>query len=535
MMANARNDREIGGQVVDENGKGMVGVQVHATVIDAQGATHQLGSSKRTNPQGYFIIRETAETADAFQLLVDQISDTKTADISFQVTSGTDYQEPVLPGAPPTYQTTDRVVDAILVMETTQVAAPAEAITTSPTGGATSPSQTPGSSNPSSTSAGGTPSRSASSPYQPGPLDLTDLIAVLNEMVALNPTAHETGTRSGKRYSNGTTNLQSIVDEALLEVLGRHVSLNDPRAIREALTQVFPETIEDERYVYHWTPRTYIVQTELGGALSGAQASLYQRAQRALDDILPLLDGLHPLSPTADEEEMEACRATVRQQIIELVNELGYEGTPRVQRVTKILEVLLGANRTSGEWAILEETFGLSLDNVVTVDEERMYTDSLIIGDYLRSLAESWDRFVEQGESLGGTLMILSRSFAVVAESVDELISALDAVAIGPHERQLIAIDDEPNEIYLGDLLDWINHFATEEGPALARSGGIRGLETVITMSDELARLVGNAKSTPALQRQRVLRALDELLEKLDGLADEVQTYVDSRKGISKP
>src|SRR6202040_130047 len=91
-----------------------------------------------------------------------------------------------------------------------------------------------------------------------------------------------------------------------------------------------------------WTPRTYAVQTDLSGGITGAQASVYARAKDALDQSLPLLDGLYALFEEAKPEDVTALRATVRSQFIDLVNEFGLLGGPRIPRVTQLFFLLLG-------------------------------------------------------------------------------------------------------------------------------------------------------------------------------------------------
>jgi hypothetical protein len=62
--------------------------------------------------------------------------------------------------------------------------------------------------------------------------------------------------------------------------------------------------------------------------MSTTQASLYASAKEALDKSLPLLDGLCPLNPNADSEEIAAIKAAVKNQLTDLVNELGFVSGP---------------------------------------------------------------------------------------------------------------------------------------------------------------------------------------------------------------
>ena len=62
-----------------------------------------------------------------------------------------------------------------------------------------------------------------------------------------------------------------------------------------------------------WTPRTYAGQTDLGGGVAGAQASLVTFVRRMLDGSLKILDNIEPLVPNAGPEELSVARAIPRQ------------------------------------------------------------------------------------------------------------------------------------------------------------------------------------------------------------------------------
>src|SRR5260370_41579486 len=79
------------------------------------------------------------------------------------------------------------------------------------------------------------------------------------------------------------------------------------------------------------------------GTISGAQASLSKRAKEAVDQALPLLDGLVPLNADAGDD-VEAIKTIVRKQMLALVEELGAPGGPRVPHVGQVFRLLGGAS-----------------------------------------------------------------------------------------------------------------------------------------------------------------------------------------------
>ena len=60
------------------------------------------------------------------------------------------------------------------------------------------------------------------------------------------------------------------------------MNATDPKGFLGALNQSFTVTEVEGHIESKWTPRTYAVQTDLAGGITGAQASLYSRAKDAL-------------------------------------------------------------------------------------------------------------------------------------------------------------------------------------------------------------------------------------------------------------
>jgi hypothetical protein len=100
-----------------------------------------------------------------------------------------------------------------------------------------------------------------------------------------------TTSRPATSGTAGTSALGDIVHNALRDVLGWRPKAHDPKSFVIALKQAFTPTEVEGRTTWTWTPRTYAIETDLG-AITGAQASIYARAKAALDQSLPLLEGL---------------------------------------------------------------------------------------------------------------------------------------------------------------------------------------------------------------------------------------------------
>ncbi len=347
------------------------------------------------------------------------------------------------------------------------------------------------------------------------------------------------GNGYGAHRTSDSGALQEILDGALVNVLGRRFDKNDSRAFYDSLTRSFAvETVDGKRQI-KLTQRAYAVQTELGGTVTGAAASLYHRGQAALNDALLLLTGLDPLDPDSDKQEFAAIRSIIKTEFVELVNEFGLEEGPRQQRVNDTFSLLFE------QLDLLEAEGGYSDQFINTVDEEQHLTNFLVVRDYVSALDATWRTFqqeFDQTKFLGTQLVLLERAFFSVGESVNETYQLMNSVYLGPAERQAVRIifprtvthngqsipilDDNsiPEPLLVEELLSWVSRFAQTEGPTLIRDGGRRGVETIKKKASLLQRLVLGAAQTQSVShigysRVRVRRSLSELATQLEQVA----------------
>ena len=356
----------------------------------------------------------------------------------------------------------------------------------------------------------------------------------------------------GGRPSGGAAG--GMVEAAIRDVLSWRIRGADPKGFVAALKQSFTLSEVEGHTVWQWNQRSYSAQPDMG-AITGAQASVYARAKDALDQSLPLLDGLYPLLPDFDPQDTDAIRAIVRSELIELVSEIGVEGGPRLQRVNGLFDLLLGGPRATnsfsgaasslaqvaGQLGTLRDRFGMDPALVNTIDEEQNLTNFLILVDYVQGLHQSWTTFFDKNEVFLGTqLVLLSRAMAVVAESVQETYFAMDSVFMGPAERQTTKLFIlNGRRFSVADLLDWVDRFSSVEGPQLITDAGKDGVETFVATARQLHGLVGQAvklaqqpgpNPIPAFHTARVRRTLEELnrfVGEMVNLAADVKRFPD--------
>jgi hypothetical protein len=364
---------------------------------------------------------------------------------------------------------------------------------------------------------------------------------------------------SGSEYGGGgsaagSLQLSQLATQTITNVLGWKPKDGDAKGFVGALTQSFSLQDVEGHTEATWTPRTYAVQTDLSGGITGAQASLYMRANGALQQSSPLLDGLYALNPDSDAEMVTALKDIVSSQFNELVNELGYAGGPRISRVNQYFQLLLGGppipNTASTGFSVVSDpdqiqgTLGRLRDElqlqsfshyVNTIEDEQDVTNYRILSDYLTSLAQSWVNNVgffgldTKQAFLGTQLVLLSRQLSVIGETVGEVRFALDSVFIGPSERQTLQLEFASGEpaIFIEDILSWTEAFAKDEGPQLIQNAGKLGVgDGFLPVVDKLVAVVTEARHPQneadlpdGYRTIRVRHALKDLQDQLGELS----------------
>jgi hypothetical protein len=392
--------------------------------------------------------------------------------------------------------------------------------------------------------------------------DVEDAISypVLTEEIGYRPSPVGIPTGGGGGiFSSGGGGLGQVAAKAVSEVLGWKPSTTDPKGFVGALTQAFTLTDVEGHVESTWIPRTYAVQTDLGGGITGAQASLYTRAKNALDSALPLLEGLYPLDPEADPEYVKALREMARSQMTEIVKELGTVGLPSILRIDTYFGILLGQNpaqipgtgrvefdpdQITGTLGELRNTYGIKFvgnkfNN--SVEDEQDITNFRVISDYMTSLMQSWIAnrqffFVNPGQQafFGTQLVLISRQFTTISETVNEVRFALDSVFIGPSERQTLLLrfkDTALAPMFLEDVLGEVERFFGDEASRLLRDGGkISVTNNILPVVQSLQHMVDQAHAPlnidelpDGFKTARVHNALDDLQDQLEALIELIE------------
>jgi hypothetical protein len=363
------------------------------------------------------------------------------------------------------------------------------------------------------------------------------------------PVTDATPTQPASGSTSGPASLTRLVDGAMKTALGRLPKLDDTRSFVGALNQAFKLSQTEGHTVVEWTPHALSGTTDLGGGVTGAQASLAAFGQNALKATLPLIDGLYSLLPDPDPQEVTAARSNLRTPWIEGVEEFATEGGPRAPRVNQLftqiwMQHLPYLGQQLG-MVVVENgkpkpgdgvPFIISREHVITPDEEENLTNFIAVKDYVYSVILSWENYLKsrtQNEDLGTGLVLLARALSVVAEQVAEVYASMDSVYIGPAERLVIPVTFSNNRtMMVEELMSWIDTFASEEAPSLIQEGGLRGVQAIQPIVEELEDLIGefvdqieapNSGLPDGLRQRRVKNPLKELEKYLSDVETQIK------------
>lgn len=382
-------------------------------------------------------------------------------------------------------------------------------------------------------------------------------------------TAGTAPSRASADGYGGGQGAGATVAAAIRDVLGYRTRATDAKGFQTALQRSFTCSETAGHTVCTWTHRSYAatIPADLG-ALTGAQASLYNQAKNSADVILPLLAALTPLRSNVDYEDAEAIRSIVRSRVVAIVEEMGLEGGPRVQRVDELFDRLTKTEpdtlrtlprQVKGELRTLGKRFGMTRWRVNTLSEEENFTNYIIIVDNVVMMAAAWytakdyfayDLSTLKGDDgrpfLGTQLVLLSRQLNVIAETVNECYFAMDTVFLGQAERQTVLLDLENKvgdrtKIFVSELLDWITRFSTDEGPQLIEDAGTDGVNAFRPTVQRLARLARSAANLkidgehsnglpPSFFTKRVKSALEQLASQLTRTEELAAAVIDRLK-----
>ncbi len=401
---------------------------------------------------------------------------------------------------------------------------------------------------------------------------LNDIANSFSRYAANQQTAFDSGAARSSS-SNDATSMERQVQRALTQVLGRSPG-RGANSFMSALNGAFPAQATSDGQQVAFTPSRSVVSlyqpggsangtypmmgnsTIAGdgyaGTISARQANLYRQASIIASDAQRVLNGLTPFVPEAENDQVEALRALVRSEINALVDEFGRVDEPRKDRVLAYFSALKLHIKGFGSRAFLDNPPLAS-----TVDDETQTAGFELLKSYERTLRQTWDTFFNtdtlspKSFSLSERVERANILLPIVAQVNNDFEAAMDSVGFTESERRSMAarfdtlagfglvpqgIDTQLPAISVYDLNDWVDRFASLEGPSILSDSGQYGLDFVtdqadklfwvlapvisILEADESANVLGNTMLEQVLSNERVRFAINNLLSQLNALAD---------------
>jgi hypothetical protein len=401
---------------------------------------------------------------------------------------------------------------------------------------------------------------------------LNDIANSFSRFAAYQQTAFESGAARSSS-SNDANTMSKQVQSAINRVLGKGTVGGS--SFIAALNSAFPSTItSDGPQVITMPSRSMVALYQPGGSsngvyspgsngsgtvaangyagtLSARQATLYRQASVLAGDGLRVLAGLTPFAPEAELDQVEALRAMIRSEINSLVEEFGRVDEPRNERVIAYFSALRLHLADFGRRSFLDNSVQPN-----TVEDETQIAGFALLNNYRSTLREAWETF-SQFETQSSTSFSLSERveranilLPIVSQVNNDFEAAMDSVGFAESERRSLAArfdtlaglqplpipPDSLSDISVYDLTEWIDRYASLEGPTILADSGQYGLDFVTDQADRLFWVIAPVVAViefietnsianslmleQILSNERVRFALNNLLSQLNALAD---------------
>jgi hypothetical protein len=412
------------------------------------------------------------------------------------------------------------------------------------------------------TLAAGIPAPDANTPI------LNNIANSFSRFAAYQQTAFDNGTPRSSGISNANA-MSKQVQSAIDSVLGRgtaggpsfFAALNSafPITMTNDGPQVIPKRSGSVVSLYQpsyssnggYAPTIggsmAVTTNGYAGTLSARQANLFREASIIANDGLGVLASLTPYAPDAELDQVESLRTMIRAEINALVTEFGRVDEPREERVLAYFSALRTNLDDFKASAFLDD----QKNPPITVEDESQVAGLELLEGYVRTLNATWQtyqgtaprtslsKFVERSNILLPVIAQVNRDFEEAMDSVDFPESERRSIANRLSELRNLPSQPLPpgllSDITVYDLTQWIDSYASIEGPSILTDSGQYGFNFITDRANQLFRVIApvvvvvesNAgvaiANSPRLiqvfSSDRVHFALTNLLTELDRLA----------------
>lgn len=254
-----------------------------------------------------------------------------------------------------------------------------------------------------------------------------------------------------------------------------------------------------------------------------AAAGIYAGVESLLEEALELLNQLEPLTPETSSQAVDEVRALVRTELNELIKEINRIDGPRVVRVDGLFQAVLGAENQTGLLTDLDVASGLSSENGLTAPDGASHSRQVFrsLRKSLVNLRGNWQSIAVKGKEDADRLQAYLNQLKTITTHAGQIQISLRFGLPGTSRWAEMSLTDEVgNTILARDLIGWILHFGSDEGPQLLQAGGIRGIAAIQTITVMLLALLEQAyqQTDGELQNSALANLLKALMSDLTRL-----------------
>lgn len=412
---------------------------------------------------------------------------------------------------------------------------------------------------------------------------LTNFLGSFQRFVGNQQTAYDSNSVRSSPTSSSASSLERQVDSAIAQALRKTPGRGATNFIK-ALNAAYPRSAGGQTTTVASRSQVLFYNSDENGksgglgALSTRQLALHRQTSIVAADALKILEELHPFTPDADSDRVEALRSLIQSQITLLVEEFGRADEPRAARVESALKSLREYVSEFGKQAQLHDSMLVAI-----LDDENQTTKFELLSSYTKAIGQAWANYYQPGKankpsSLSEKVDRAKVLLPIVSQATIDFSDALESVGLSESERRsraslfsslnVDAIRETPPtrsstasdgelrgvpaqgetvrvtertpigkwlpDMTVSDLIDWLDRFSNMEAPSALES--TYGIDFVTDQADRLfwtiAAIVAHLKTTSSfgqgskamleqiLSNERVSWSLDNLLSQLQALAD---------------
>ncbi|MCY7321977.1 MAG: hypothetical protein LH660_09330, partial [Phormidesmis sp. CAN_BIN36] len=278
---------------------------------------------------------------------------------------------------------------------------------------------------------------------------LTNFLGSFQRFVGNQQTAYDSDSVRSSPTSSSANSLERQVDSAIAQALRKTPGRGATNFVK-ALDAAYPRSKNGQTATAASRSQAVLYNSDSNGIynsygnakssglgeLSTRQLALHRQTSIIAADALRILEELHPFTPDADNDRVEALRSLIQSQITLLVEEFGRADEPRSARVESALKSLREYINEFGKQAQLNDSMLVAI-----LDDENQTTKFELLSSYTKSISQAWTNYYRPGKSnqpssLSERVDRARVLLPIVSQATIDFSDALESVGLNESERR---------------------------------------------------------------------------------------------------